>query len=409
MQRIYNFFLDEQLRRERQMLFLIGPRQVGKTTTSRAAGAQRSHSRYLNWDNLDHRTPIMAGPGRLASELQLDLLRDEAPLLVLDELHKYPSWRTLLKGFFDTYGDRCDILATGSARLSVFNVGGDSLMGRYFEYRMHPLSVGELAWVENGAPEPPHLEPGKRRPAPIPREAWETLLRFGGFPEPFLKAEDRFSVRWRRLRHRQLLREDLRDLTRIQETTKVEMLAQLLAAQAGQLSSYTSFSNGIDASIDSVKRWIETLEALYYGYSVRPWYRNLARALRKEPKYFLWDWAQVKDPGFRFENLVGSALLKAVHFWTDHGWGEFELRFVRDKGKREVDFLVIRDDQPWMLVEAKKSARPGLSPSLAHFHAELGTTHALQVAEDLDYIDRDVFQLRRPTIVPALTFLSQLV
>lgn len=403
MERLYPDLLADHFRRDRQMLFLMGPRQVGKTTASRELASRRPVHRYLNWDNVDHQAALLRGPGRLAEDLGLDVLREEMPILVLDELHKYPDWRTLLKGFFDTYGDACDVLVTGSARLSVFNSGGESLMGRYFAYRMHPLSVAEISRPALGEP------PGERPPGPIEDDALEALLRFGGFPEPFLRAEDRFTVRWRRLRHRQLLREDLRDLTRIQESAKVEVLAQLVTARVAQLTSYTSLSNGIDASIDSVKRWLATLEALYFCFPIRPWYRNVSRALRKEPKYFLWDWSLVDDPGARFENLVASALLKAVHLWTDHGWGEFTLHFVRDKEKREVDFLIVRDGTPWMLVEAKRSAKASLSEPLVGFHQALGTEHAFQVALDLDYVDRDVFSLRRPTIVPARTFLSQLV
>lgn len=403
MRRLYEQILIEHFLEEQKMLFLMGPRQVGKTTTSRAVGTGRERSLYLNWDNLDHQERILRGPTRLAEELRLEVLAKDRPLLILDEIHKYPRWRSLLKGFYDTHGGETDVLVTGSARLSAFHPTGESLMGRYFSYRMHPLSVAEIIRPEVGEP------PGERPPAPIDDEAFEALERFGGFPEPLSRASDRFATRWRRLRHQQLFREELRDLTRVQELGKVQTLAQLVIQQAGQLVTYSSLADALDASIDSVKRWLGILESLYFHFPVRPWYRNVARSLRKEPKFYLWDWSLIDDPGRRFENLVASALLKAVHLWTDHGFGDFGLHFLRDKEKREVDSLVSRDGKPWLLVEAKLSGRAGISPSLVRFQEQLRADNALQVAHDLPYVDRSCFGLGRPTVVPARTFLSQLV
>lgn len=401
MRRLYEQLLAQHFQDERKMLFLMGPRQVGKTTTSREVAAARERSLYLNWDNLDHQQEILTGPTRLAESLRLDVLAEDRPLLVLDEIHKYPRWRSFLKGFFDTHGEATDVLVTGSARLSAFHPTGESLMGRYFSYRMHPLSVAELIRPEIGEP------PGERPPAPIDDDAFEALERYGGFPEPLSRASDRFATRWRRLRHQQLFREELRDLTRVQELGKVQTLAQLVVQRAGHLVTYTSLANHLDASIDSVKRWLGVLESLYFFFPVRPWYRNVARSLRKEPKFYLWDWSLIEDPGRRFENLVASALLKAVHLWTDHGYGDFGLHFVRDKEKHEVDFLVSRDGKPWMLVEAKLSGKGGISPSLLRFQEQLGAD-ALQIARDLQHVERSCFGLERPTVVPARTLLSQL-
>lgn len=403
MNRLYEKIAIRHFREVRKMLFLMGPRQVGKTTTSREVGRGRDRSVYLNWDNLDHQKIVLEGPSRLAGEVGADILQDQLPLLILDEIHKYPLWRTLVKGLYDTYSESMDILVTGSARLSAFHSSGDSMMGRYFSYRMHPLSAAEIIRPEAGE------APGERPPQPIADQPWAAFLRHGGFPEPLTRQDDRFTARWRRLRHQQLFREELRDLTRVQEVSKVEMLAQLIWQRAGQLTSYATLANGVDASIDSVKRWLSILESLYYCFSLRPWYRNVARSLRKKPKYYLWDWSLLDEPGVRYENLLASALLKAAHLWTDHGFGDFGLYFVRDKQKQEVDFLLSRDGEPWILVEAKRSSKAGLSRSLLHHHDQLKTPLALQVALDLPFTDKDCFKVLRPAIVPAKTFLSQLV
>ena len=398
--------LVSHYRDNRQMVFMSGPRQVGKTTVARMLGECFSAHQYFNWDNQGHRESILNGPDAIAEALDLNRLQAEPPLCVFDELHKYRGWRDFTKGFFDEYADASRVLVTGSASLETFKRGGDSLMGRYFPYTLHPVSVAECVGVSG------NLEPGElinRQAVLIEDDQWEALWNFGGFPEPFLKAQRRFYNRWRQLRTEQLFREELRDLTRIQELDQVEMLAQLLRNQVGQLTSYSYLAKTVRVSVDTIRRWIATLESLYFCFTVKPWHTNVARALRKEPKYYLWDWSQVDDPGARAENIVASALLKAVHWWTETGEGDFGLHFIRDKQKREVDFLVTRDKQPWFLVEVKSSAKAGLSDALRYFQRQTGTTHAFQVAMDAEFVQADCFEHQAPMIVPAKTFLSQLI
>lgn len=275
-------------------------------------------------------------------------------------------------------------------------------MGRYFYYRLHPLSVNELL---NRAPSDTDIQ----KPLKIADTKFLNLLNWGGFPEPYLKQEQRFYNRWTRLRKQQLLREDIRELSNIQGLGQLELLATLLQHQAGELTSYSTLAKKTRVSVDTIRRWIVTLESLYYCFSIRPWTKNITRSLLKEPKYYLWDWSQCSDKGARNENFIASHLLKAVHYWTDQGMGEYELYFLRDKDKREVDFLVSKNQKPWFMVEVKSSIKEKLSPTLAVFQKQLSLKHVFQVAMDGDYVDQDIFTLDKPTIVPAKTFLSQLV
>lgn len=394
--RLYSSILADHLQRHRQMALVSGPRQVGKTTTCRSIS-----DAYLNWDNADDRRLILRGPASLAQALHLDRLRERPPIAVLDELHKYSKWKALLKGFFDTYGDRVRLVVTGSSRLDVFRRGSDSLMGRYLLYRMHPLSVGECLRTSLPAQE---IQP----PAQLANAEWEALWEHGGFPEPFFHRDNRFSRRWRSLRQEQLSREDLRDVARVADLGTMETLMQLLAERSAQQLVYSSLAREIQVAVDTVKRWTDLLTRLHYGFTVRPWFANVAKALRKEPKWFLRDWSGLADAGARAETLVACHLLKAVEGWTDLGFGDFQLRYLRDKQKREVDFLVVRDRKPWFLVEVKLR-ETSLSSSLAHFQTETRAPHAFHVVMDLAYQPADCFRVHRPVVVPARTFLSQLL
>ncbi len=402
MERIYEKMLQEHGGAYRQMAFLAGPRQVGKTTTAWRVATDAKQSLYLNWDVQGHRRILLAGPEAVAAECGFDTLNGGSETVIFDEVHKYSKWKLLLKGFFDLYGDQCRIIVTGSGRLNIFKHGGDSLMGRYFLYRMHPLSVAELLT-------PTLLETEIRGPQRIPDQQFENLLAFGGFPEPFLAANKRFYNRWRRLRTEQLFHEDLRELTRIQNIARMEILAENLIHQAGNLVNYSTLAAAINVSVDTVCRWISALESLYFSFSIRPWFTNIPKSLRKQPKIYLHDWSLIADKGGRNENFIACHLLKAVQWWTDTGLGIYQLYFIRDKEKREVDFLITRDNQPWLLVEVKSSGKAKLSRHLGAFQQKTGAQHALQVAMDMDYVDGDCFAVQKPVIVPAKTFLSQLV
>jgi uncharacterized protein len=203
------------------------------------------------------------------------------------------------------------------------------------------------------------------------------LFARGGFPEPYVRDDSRFSLRWQRMRAEQLVRGDVRDLTRIQELDQLALLVRLLASRSGAQLNYSALANEVRTSIDTVRRWIDALSALYHGFIVRPWFRNVARSLRKEPKWYLRDWSTVVDPGARSETFIACHLLKAVQVWEDLGLGSFQLYYLRDKDQREADFLVVRDDKPWFVVEVK-TGEDRLSPTLAHFQSQIGAKHAFR-------------------------------
>jgi len=394
--RLYDQLLNAHFQDNRQMAFLSGPRQVGKTEVAR-----RLADVYLNFDDLGDRAVILRGAAAVAARAELERPRGRMPIVALDEIHKFQRWKAFLKGFFDSYGSQCGILATGSARMDIFKKGGDSLLGRYFLYRQHPFSVGEIL-----RPEPP-TEP-IRESKPVDEAAWEALWRFGGFPEPMVRQSATFLRKWQTTRMDLLLREDVRDLTRVQELRGIETIGHLLASRSGGQLIFSNLATEVGVSVDTVRRWVTILSELYVGFELRPWFRNVAKALRKEPKWYLRDWSGITDPGARAETFAACHLLKAVETWTDLGLGAFELRYLRDKLKREVDFLIVRDGEPWVLIEIK-SSRETLSPHLFHFQKQTGAKHAFQAVMDLPHEAINCFAHAGPVVVPLRTLLSQLV
>ena len=212
------------------------------------------------------------------------------------------------------------------------------MMGRYFPYRIHPLSVAELV-----DPTIPDENKVIRTPRAITDDQWESLNVFGGFPEPLANGSMRFLRKWRALRLEQLFREDIRDITKSAELDQIEALALILANRSGDQLVMSSLASDVTTSEPTVKKWIALLKALYYGFTVKPYYKNVENSIRKTPKWYLRDWSSVQDAGKRHETMMACHLLKAVEFWTDYGFGEYELCYIRDKNCREVDFLIVRD------------------------------------------------------------------
>ena len=387
MKRMYEHMLVGHFEENRQMVFLSGPRQVGKTTLARAA---LPRGVYFNYDNPIDGHIIRAGAEKIAETLDLSQPQNRANGVIFDEIHKQPRWKSLLKGFFDSYGAGLKILVTGSARLNVYKRGGDSLMGRYFHYRMHPLTLAEVAGRK------PDLDSEFQAPIKVSAASLQKLMEFGGYPEPFLNGSKRFYNKWTNLRMEQIFNEDLRDLSRVQDIKGIRGLAELLGGCLGSGINYSSIAREMSITVDTVKAWIALLESVYYCYTVRPWFKNVANSIRKQPKVYLWDWSLAEDPGARCENFVASHLLKAVHWWTDSGLGVYELCYLRDKQQREVDFLVIKNKEPFMLVECKKSSHDLLSPSLAYYQKILKIPHAFQAVFDLPQSNINPLEYKTP-------------
>ena len=383
------------------MLFLVGPRQVGKTTLAKQYQKKYEESIYLNWDVVHDRTQILSGQKFIENIFPLNVLREQKPLIIFDEIHKFKDWKNYLKGFYDLYGDHYHILITGSARLDIYQSGGDSLMGRYFQLRIHPFSIGELITSHREAQE---IIP----PSPISQKTFNQLYQFGGFPNPYLKENLAFSNKWNALRSKQLFYEDIRNVSNIHEIEQLEVLSELLKQQTGQLINRSSLAKKIQVTTQTISRWIQTLERFYFCFSIKPWSKNITRSLIKEPKLYLWDWSQIEDKGARFENFVASHLLKAVHFWNDLGLGIFSLYFLRNKDKKEVDFLISRNNKPWILIEAKFKDK-SLSKSVRYFQEQTKAPKAFQLIKEMNYIDKNCFDFDKLMVVPSSTFLSQLV
>ncbi len=352
------YILDDVLTlalKRKKMAFISGPRQVGKTTLAKEMQKQYSESKYLNWDESEFRKIWTKSPNKIKEKFELEKI-DQTRLLILDEIHKSKNWKQKLKGLYDELNEDLQIIVTGSARLNIFKKGGDSLLGRYLLFRLHPFSYGELLNAPKVTPEvwKSNLFE-KKSTIKNEREILERLYKYSGFPEPYLAASDKILKIWRRGRNEKIVREDLRDLSRLPELSRIEMLTSLLPEKVGSPLSVQSLREDLEVAHDTVTRWLNYLNQLYYFFELKPWTKQVARTIKKEGKIYLYDWTNIETDGPRFENFIASHLLKACHFWTDTGEGDFNLHYLRNKEKQEIDFLMVKDKKPWLMIECKWS------------------------------------------------------
>lgn len=333
-----------------RMVFIGGPRQVGKTTLALSfLNPENSKNQaYVNWDNLKSRSSFLRGE-----------FAGGEKLLIFDEIHKYRNWRNIIKGLYDVNKEDIQFIVTGSARLDHFKKGGDSLFGRYHYYRLHPFSLTEI----------------NKNPS---REDLDHLLRFSGFPEPFLAASDRVYKRWHLERIERVVYTDINDLEAIHDIASMQLLVETLSDRVGSPLSIENLRQNLNASHQTVKRWVDILDSVYMTFRISPFGSPKIRAVKKEQKLYFWDWAQCSQDGAMFENLVASHLLKFCHFHEDSQGDKMELRFIRDRDLREIDFVVMKNKKPLFAVECK-SGDKSLSSHIQYFRERTDIPEFFQV------------------------------
>lgn len=352
MKRYLTKYIQEDL--DKKIILLTGPRQTGKTTLSKVL---KNNFDYFNFDNLDDRLSLQKKSWDRSKEL-----------VIFDELHKLKNWKSWLKGVYDTEGMPPSILVTGSAKLDTYRKVGDSLAGRFFQFRMHPLDLKEI----NTFLTPENLE-----------DELDKLLIFGGFPEPFLNGTIRFYNRWKKSHLDIILKQDLIDLENVQQIIQIETLIQLLKNSVASPVSYSSLARDLQCSDKTIKRWLTILENMYVIFKVPPFHKNIARAIQKTPKFYFYDTGQViGDSGIKLENTVACALQKEIHFREDCFGETRKLYYLRNKDGKEVDFCITTDDNPSLMVEVKWKDG-NLNPNFEIFKKFFPQIKMIQVTKEL--------------------------
>jgi uncharacterized protein len=366
---LYRHLWDD-LAAEKSMIFLSGPRQTGKTTFVKEIVSKNYFPvTYFNWDNIDNKKTLLKDPYFFQS---VDTEPSRKPLVIFDEIHKYRSWKNYLKGVYDQFARRFMFAVLGSGRLEMSKRSGDAMTGRFWEMHLFPFTLAELSSARMDFKhffKNPFAGCELIRPAPADA-VWRELFRLGGFPEPFLSGKETTWQRWSANYGRQIIRDDMRTINEIRLIDEIETLFSLLPTRVGSPLSINNLATDLQVSFPAINNWLDLFDHFYLTFRISPWSKKISRAILREKKLYLFNYPSVADPGARFENMVALELLRAVRSWNDWGWGDFDLRYVRNKEKKEVDFLLTNRQSPFLLIETKLTD-PAPSPSLAEFQSVL--------------------------------------
>ena len=351
---IYKSLWQEDIK-QKPMVFISGPRQVGKTTFARdIIGSLYKNKVYFNWDIIENKKTLIENPTFFEHVQRVD---ESQPLVIFDEIHKYKNWKKYLKGIYDQFAGEFQFVVSGSGRLDVAQRGGESLAGRYLSMHLFPLTAAELASqrrnIKDFLSQP--LRGFDINPAKATQAVWTDLAELSGFPEPYAKGEKNFWIKWSQTYGRQIIREDMKSASDIRRIDDIEILFSLLPSKIGSPVSMNNLAGDLQVSFDTIKQWLALFDHFYLTFRLSPWSKKISRSLLKEKKLYLYNYPHITDSAVRFENMAALELWRAVSQWNEHGWGNFSLHYLRDKEKREADFLIAQDNRPLLLVETKSS------------------------------------------------------
>jgi predicted AAA+ superfamily ATPase len=336
----------------RQMVFITGPRQSGKTTFTEIIARDYTNSLYFDWDIIDDKRKLIQNPSFYENVYRKDA---SLPLIIFDEIHKYKDWKNYLKSVYDKDSKNYKFIVSGSGRLDIYQKGGDSLAGRYFLFHLFPFTIAELSGLNQDVVHFLKNPIEIYEENPEATELWQNLARLSGFPDPYIQGKETFYRAWSITYHKQLLREDIRDLTTLKDINTVELLFSLIPSKIGSPVSMANIARDINVSYDSVKNWLAIFEQYYLVFRLSPWSKKISRAITKEKKIYLYNFAGIESDALKFENMVALELLRAVSNWNELGLGEFSLHYIRNRDKEEVDFLLADRNNPLLLIETKLS------------------------------------------------------
>lgn len=362
---------------QHKMAFISGPRQAGKTTFAKMLLNERNSDQYYSWDERKSRQAWIKSP---SSSLNTGDVKT-TPLIVLDEILKAPQWKCNLRGLYDTVNSSVDILVTASAQLNVPSRRKDSLFGRYHHFRLHPFSLAEVtgrsaSFDLNTCVEQSLLHPETTQNASAAE--YDALWSFGPFPEPLFSGEAHTLSLWHRERIERIIDDDLRDISQVRELNPASTLAAILPDRAAGTLNVNALRKDLEVAHSTMQSRLELLKQVYYIFEIKPYHHNIPRALIKEGKLYLWDWSTIEDPVARFENLIASHLLKLADYLTDTGLSQVDVRYIKNRQKQSIDFLLVKDGQPWLPIEAKQS-QTSPSQKWSYFLKHLGLDFGIQV------------------------------
>lgn len=338
------------------MRFIAGPRQCGKTTIAKSwLQENQLHRHYYNWDFRETRTNYQKNADWFAESI---VNRTPECWVIFDEIHKYPQWKNILKEVYDKHADWLRLVVTGSARLDMFRKSGDSLAGRYFLFNLYPIALHELTGsrcpLDDDLTAADNFIQRRLSRTEEAQQHLEQLLVFSGFPDPLLSGKTIFHKKWQTTYIDKIINEDISSIAHVKDLENISRLLLLLPQRIGSPLSVNSLLEDLLVSYNAVSNYLHLLDMSYVTFTISPYSTKITRSIKKEKKLYLYDWTCIPEESYRFENYVAVELKSTISLWNDLG-NQFELYYLRTREGKESDFMITKDQRPWLIIEVKSS------------------------------------------------------
>jgi len=362
----------------RQMRFITGPRQCGKTTIAmQKLEAEKCAELYFNWDDKDVKKRYRDNEAFLP-RTGLKIKK----WVCFDEIHKMPKWKNILKGVFDTREKEYNFIITGSARLDAFRKSGDSLASISFLFKLNPIILGEYISADAG-----HIAPEGSAEDFITKSinrsktagrAMEELLTHSGFPEPLIKNSDKFTKMWNEGYFERVIKEDMRDLSAVHFLEKASDLVYLLPAKVGSPLSVDSLVEDLELNHKTIRRYINHLMLNFLIFDLAPYTGKIKRLNKKARKVYFYNYSIIQDEAAKFENFAAIELKTRVDLWNTSTADKYDMFYLRNREKKETDFLITKNNKPYLMAEVKLSETK-MEQHHKRFSQELGKIPVVQI------------------------------
>lgn len=385
-------------------IFILGPRQVGKTTLLKRLMEVVGDERALYYDierPQDYHL-FTAGYDALIAHLRLNKPSDVGRIYIfVDEIQYLPDLSKVIKLLVDHHNDEFKLVLTGSSSALIMQQFQESLVGRKRVFTLYPLSFSEFCRFRGEDKIADYLQSANAHTPHNPlytmqikmQELTKEYMLYGGYPKIVLQDKEAIKAELLSDLVSSIILKDIRHIFRIEKPDQLNHLVHLLAGSIGKEFNISSLSREIGLHRDTLSNYLMVLQSSFIIRQIKPFFNNPAKELRKMPKAYFIDtgirnsllnnFQDIKnrsDGGELFENMV---FLNLLHKQTALS----EIKYWKSKNYQEVDFVRIDNTQ---ITAYEVKLGKDRQTNLAAFHNLYPQAKSYLVRWDYSYMEDEL-------------------
>ncbi len=377
---------------KKEISFIVGPRQAGKTTLMLMLKDHLENkgatTLFLNLD-IEQDKQFFSSQSKLIRKIELELGKKEG-FVFIDEIQRKEDAGLFLKGIYDM-NLPYKFIVSGSGSIELKEKIHESLVGRKRLFELSTVSFEEFVNFKTSCRYENRLTDFFSLETEKVHELLEEYLNFGGYPR--IVMEEKLDEKLRLINeiYQSYIERDISYLLKIRKTDEFSNLVKIMAAQVGSLVNFSELTSTLGISVRTLKEYLWYLEKTFILKRINPYFKNVRKEITKSPIFYYYDlglrnfasgnFGSLQDKGFVFQNFVFNVLREKLRLSSS------KICFWRTKDKAEIDFVVDygRNLIP-IEVKYKKLAEPKIPTSLRSFIKRYKPEKSLIINLSLDEV-----------------------